>query len=46
MIKYLGEIETELENTLACLSEAQMGLNHIKSGGRKSRNTLPLKRSL
>ena len=43
MIEYLGEIETELENTLACISVAQMGLNHEKNGGRKSRDTLPLK---
>ena len=28
VIEYLGEIETEVENTLACLSGAQMGLNH------------------
>ena len=27
VIEYLGEIETEFENTLACLSGAQMGLN-------------------
>ena len=30
VIEYLGEIETEFENTLACLSGAQMGLNHEK----------------
>ena len=30
MIEYLNEIETEFENTLACLSGAQMGLNHEK----------------
>ena len=36
MIEYLSEIETELENTLAFLSGAQMGLNHEKNGGRKS----------
>ena len=39
---YLGEIKTEFENTLACLSGAQMGSNHEKNGGRKSRDTLPL----
>ena len=27
VIEYLGEIETEFENTLACLSGAQMGWN-------------------
>ena len=26
VIEYLGEIKTEFENTLACLSGAQMGL--------------------
>ena len=36
-------METEFENTLACLSGAQMGLNHEKNGGRKSRDTLPLR---
>ena len=41
--EYLGEIETEFENTLACLSGAQMGLNHEKTGGQKSRDTLPLR---
>ena len=30
VIEYLGEIEAELENTLPCLSEARMGLNHGK----------------
>ena len=30
VIEYLGKIETELENTLACLSGAQMGSNHEK----------------
>ena len=44
VIEYLGEIETELENTLACISVAQMGLNHEKNGGRKSRDTLLLSR--
>ena len=41
-IEYLGEIETEFENSLACLSGAQIGSNHEKAGGRKSRDTLPL----
>ena len=30
VIEYLGEIEKEFENTLACLSGAQMGSNHAK----------------
>ena len=42
MIEYLDEIETELENNLACLSGTQIGLNHKKTGGRKSCDTLPL----
>ena len=42
MIEYLDEIETEFENTLACLSGAQMGVNHEKTGDRTSRDTLPL----
>ena len=46
VIEYLGEIETEFENTLACLSGAQMGSNHEKTGGRKSRDTLPLTKFL
>ena len=45
--EYLGEIEIEFENTLACLSGAQiMGLIHEKNGGRKSRDTLPLRINL
>ena len=43
VIKYLGEIETKFENTLASLSGAQMGSNHEKNGGKKSRDTLPLR---
>ena len=31
VIEYLGKIKTELENTSACLSGAQMGLNHGKN---------------
>ena len=42
LIEYLGEIETELKNTLDCLSGAQMGSNHEQNRGRKSRDTLPL----
>ena len=34
--EYLGEIETEFENTLACLSGAYMGLNHEKKLRSKS----------
>ena len=45
VIEYLGEIETDIENTLACLSGAQIGLNHEKNWGRKSRDTLPFKHS-
>ena len=30
-----------IQNTLACLSGAQIGSNHEKNGGRKSRDTLP-----
>ena len=40
--EYLGEIETEFENLLSCVSGAQMVLNHDKTGGQKSRDTLPL----
>ena len=31
-IELLGEMDTEFENTLACLSGTQMGLNHEKNG--------------
>ena len=31
VIEYLSEIETKFENTLACLSGAQMGSNHEKN---------------
>ena len=31
VIEYLSEIETEFENTLACLSGAQMGSNQEKN---------------
>ena len=37
------KIKTKFENNLASLSGAQIGLNHEKNGGRKSRDTLPLK---
>ena len=30
VIEYISEIETEFENTLACVSGAEMGLNHGK----------------
>ena len=30
VIEYLGKIENEFENTLPCLSAAQMGSNHDK----------------
>ena len=30
VIEYFGEIKKEFENTLACLSGAQMGSNHAK----------------
>ena len=33
MIEYLGEIETEFDNILACLSVAQMSWNHEKNEG-------------
>ena len=36
VIEYLSEIETKFENTLDCLSGAQIGLNHEKNGGRKT----------
>ena len=38
-----NEIETKLQNTLPCLSGAQMGSNHEKNGDRKSHDTLPLR---
>ena len=41
--EYLGKMEIEFENILACLSGAWMGSNNEKNGGRKSRDTLPLK---
>ena len=43
-IEYLREIETKLKNTLACLSGARLGLTHEINGGRKSRDTLPIKK--
>ena len=47
VIKYLGEIKTEFENTLPCLSGAHIGLTHEeeKNGVQKSRDTLPLRRA-
>ena len=44
--KYLGEIETEFENILACLSGAQMGLNHEKNWRLKISWHTPFKQSL
>ena len=41
--EYLGDIETEFENTLAWLSGAQMSSNNEKNRGNKSRDTLPLR---
>ena len=43
-IEYLREIETKLKNTLACLSGARLGLTHEINGGRKSRDTLPIRK--
>ena len=40
--EYLGEIEKEFENDLAFSAGAQMGSNHEKNIGRKSRDTLRL----
>ena len=34
-LEYLSKIETELENALTCLSEAQMGSNDEKNWGSK-----------
>ena len=45
VIEYFGEIKKEFENTLACLSGAQMGSNHAKKRGRKSRDTLHLRKN-
>ena len=42
VIVNLGVIENEFENTQASLSEALMGSNHEKHGGKKSCDTLPL----
>ena len=42
VIEYFGEIETGFEKTVACLSGAQMGLNHENTRGWESRDTLPL----
>ena len=42
VIEYLSEIETEFENTFACLSGAQKIWIMKKTGGWKSRDTLPL----
>ena len=42
VIEYLGEIETEFKNTLACLSGAQTGPNHENMEVENLVNTLPL----
>ena len=42
--EYLSEIETEFENTLACLSGAQMGSNDEKNWGSKISLDCPFKR--
>ena len=39
MIEYLAQVETEIENTLVCFSEAQMGSNHEKKGLKILRHT-------
>ena len=44
MIEYLGEIETEFENTLARLSGAQMGSNREKNWRSKISWHTPFKR--
>ena len=41
-LAWRGKIEKEFENILACLSGAQMGSNHEKSKGQKSRELLLL----
>ena len=41
MIEYLGEIETEFDNILACLSVAQMSWNHEKNVGIQSGDMVP-----
>ena len=46
MIEYLGEIETEFENTLASLSLAKMGSHHEKNWGQKSCDALPWRISI
>ena len=40
--EYLGEIKKEFENTLLCLSGAQMGSNPETNKGEQSRDTLLL----
>ena len=44
VIEYLGEIETEIKNTLACLSGAQMGSNNEKNWRSKISWHTPFKR--
>jgi hypothetical protein len=40
--EYLGEFEIEIKNILEHESGAQIGLIHEKTGGQKSRATVPL----
>ena len=42
VIEHLSKIATEFKNTLACLSGAQIGLNHGKNGGQIFCDTLPI----
>ena len=42
MFEYLSEIETELEITLACLSDPRWVRTRKKTEGQKSRWTVPL----
>ena len=43
LFEYLGEIETESESVLTCLSEDWMSSNHEKNNGKIFLVTLPLK---
>ena len=44
--EYLSEIETEFENTFACLSGAQIGLNDEKNWGSKISLDCPFKKRM
>ena len=46
VIEYLGEIETEFKNTLACLSGAEMGSNHEKNWRSKISWRTPFKNNI